>query len=89
MGKTRDLFKKMGNIKGKFHGMMGMIKIKDLTERDVKKWQEYTEVRNTKGLHDSDNHNQAELDILECEVKWASGSFTTSKSAVYLRYFMS
>ena len=70
--------------------MMGMIKIKDLTEgEDVKKWQEYTEIRNAKGLHDSDNHSQAELDVLECEVKWASGSFTTSKGAVYLRYFMS
>ena len=35
MGKTRDLFKKTGDIKGTFHAMMGMIKnrnSKDLTE---------------------------------------------------------
>ena len=35
MGKTRDLFKKIGAIKGTFHARMGMIKDrndKDLTE---------------------------------------------------------
>ena len=35
MGKTRDLFKKIGHIKGTFHARMGMIKDrngKDLTE---------------------------------------------------------
>ena len=35
MGKTRDLFKKIGDIKGTFHARMGMIKDrndKDLTE---------------------------------------------------------
>ena len=26
MGKTRDLFKKIGDIKGSFHARMGMIK---------------------------------------------------------------
>ena len=37
MGKTRDLFKKTGDIKGTFHAMMGMIKnrnSKDLTEAE-------------------------------------------------------
>ena len=37
MGKTRDHFKKIGDIKGIFHAMMGMIKDrndKDLTEAD-------------------------------------------------------
>ena len=48
MGKTRDLFKKIGNIKGTFHARMGTIKDRnsmDLTEaEDIKKrWQEYTE----------------------------------------------
>ena len=48
MGKTRDLFKKIRDIKGKFHAKMGTIKDRnsmDLTEaEDVKKkWQEYTE----------------------------------------------
>ena len=37
MGKTRDLFKKTGHIKGTFHARMGMIKDrngKDLTETE-------------------------------------------------------
>ena len=50
MGKTRDLFKKIRDIKGKFHAKMGSIKDRngiDLTEaEDIKKrWQEYTEER--------------------------------------------
>ena len=45
MGKTRDLFKKIRDIKGIFHAKMGSIKDrngKDLTEaEDIKKrWQE-------------------------------------------------
>ena len=47
MGKTRDLFKKIRDIKGTFHAKMGSIKDRngmDLTEEDNKKrWQEYTE----------------------------------------------
>ena len=48
MGKTRDLFKKTGDIKGTFHARMDMIKDrngKDLTEAEEikKRWQEYTE----------------------------------------------
>ena len=48
MGKTRDLFKKIRDIKGTFHTKMGSIKDRngmDLTEaEDIKKrWQEYTE----------------------------------------------
>ena len=48
MGKTRDLFKKIGDIKGSFHAKMGSIKDRngmDLTEaEDIKKrWQEYIE----------------------------------------------
>ena len=46
MGKTRDLFKKIRNIKGKFHAKMGTIKDRngrDLAEEeDIKRWQEYT-----------------------------------------------
>ena len=80
MGKTRDLFKKTGDIKGTFHARMGMIKDrngKDLTEAEEikKRWQEYTEeLKKKKGLNDSDNHDgvvtHLEPDILECEVKW-------------------
>ena len=46
--KTRDLFKKIINIRGTFHAKMGSIKDRngmDLTEaEDLKKrWQQYTE----------------------------------------------
>ena len=48
MGKTRDLFKKIRDIKGTFHAKMNSIKDRsgmDLTEtEDIKeRWQEYTE----------------------------------------------
>ena len=48
MGKTRDLFKKIRDIKGTFYAKMGSIKDRngmDLTlAEDIKKrWQEYTE----------------------------------------------
>ena len=60
MEKTRDFFKKVGEIKGLFHAKMGMVKGrngKDLTEaEEIKmKWQEYTEELYTKGLNDPDN----------------------------------
>ena len=56
MGKTRDLFKKIRDTKGTFHGKTGTIKDRngmDLTEaEDIKKgWQEYTELYK-KDLHD-------------------------------------
>ena len=61
MGETRDLFKKIRDTKGTFHAKMGTIKDRngmDLTEaEDVKKWQEYTEERYKKDLHDPDNHD--------------------------------
>ena len=59
----------------------------DLTEaEDIKKrGQEYTEEMYKKDLHDPDNHNgvitDLELDILECEVKWALESITTNKGS--------
>ena len=47
MRKTRDLFRKIGNIKGIFHARMGTIKDRnsmDLTEaEEIKRWQEYKE----------------------------------------------
>ena len=43
----------------------------------------YTELCK-KGLNDPDNHDgvvtHLELDILECEVKWALGTITTNKA---------
>ena len=58
MGKTRDLFKKLRDIKGTFHAKMGTIKNRngmDLTEaQDIKKrWKQYTEELHKKYLHDS------------------------------------
>ena len=59
----------------------------DLTEaEDIKKrWQKYTEKLYKKDLHDPDNHDgvitHLEPDILECEVKWALESITTSKAS--------
>ena len=60
MGKTRDLFKKIRDTKGRVHAKMGTIKDRngmDLTEaEDTKRWQEYTEELYKKDLHDPDNH---------------------------------
>ena len=90
MGKTRDLFQKIRDIKGIFHVKMGSIKDRngmDLTEaEDIKKrWQEYTEELQKEDLHDPDNHSSMithlESDILECEVKWALESITTNKAS--------
>ena len=90
MGKTRDLFKNIGDTKGKFHAKMGLIKDRnglELSEaEDIKKrWQEYTGELYKKDLHDTDNHGgvitHLEPDILECEVKRALESITTSKAS--------
>ena len=81
MPKTIEIFKKIRDTKGTFHSKMGSIKDRngrDLIEAEAikKRWQEYTELYK-KDLHDPDNHNgvitHLELDILECEVKWAFG----------------
>ena len=89
MGKTRDLFKKIRDIKGLFHAKMGSKKDRnfiDLTEAEViKKWQEYIEEICKKDLHDPDHHDgvitHLEPDILECEVKWTLGSITMNKAS--------
>ena len=71
---------------------MGSIKDRngiDLTEAEYikKRWQEYTEELYKKDLHDPDNHegvithSQLEVDILECEVKWALRSITMNKAS--------
>ena len=73
MGKTRDLFKKIRDVKGTFHARMGMIKDRncmDIIEaEDVKKlWQEYTEGLYKKDLNDPDNHNDV-ITHLEPEIQ--------------------
>ena len=60
MGKTRDLFRKIRDTKGKFHAKMSSIKDRnglDLTEAEdsKKRWQEYTEEQYKKDLHNLDN----------------------------------
>ena len=84
MRKTRDFFKKTGNIQRKFRVRMGTIQAricKDLTEAE--------EIKNTeklykKRLSDPDNHDSEathlEPDILECEVNRTLGSITTNKA---------
>ena len=104
MGKTRDLFKKIKDIKGIFHAKMGTMKDRngrDLAEAEdiQKRWQEYTDELYKKDLHEPDNHDgvithtHLEPDILECEFKWASGSITTNKArggdGFQLSYFKS
>ena len=90
MRKTRGLFKRIRDTKGKFHAKIGSIKDRngmDLTKaEDIKKrWQEYTEDLYKKDLHDPDNHEgvitHPEPDILECEVKWAFESITMNKAS--------
>ena len=85
---TRDLFKKIGDIKGTFHVRLGTAddgNSKDLTvaEEIKKRAKEYTEELYKKGLNGPDNHDgvtHAELDILQCEVKWALGSIPINKA---------
>ena len=90
MGKTRDLFKKIRDTKGKYPAKMGSIKDRngrDLTETEEikKRWQEYTEELYKKDLHVPDNHDDVitnlEQHILECEVKWALESITMNKAS--------
>ena len=89
MGKTRDLFEKIRDVKGTFHAKMGTIKVRngmDLTEAEdiMKRWHEHTEELYKKD-HDPDNHDgvitHLEPDTLECEVKWDLGSITTNKAS--------
>ena len=79
--------RKMRDTKGTFHAKMGTIKDingLDLTKAEdiKKKWQEYTEELYKKNLNE--NHNgvitHLEPDVLECDVKWASGNITMNKA---------
>ena len=102
MGKARDLFKKIRDIKGRLHATMDTIKDRngmDPTEAgDIKKrWQEYTGELYKKKIFMTDNHDgvitHIEPDMLECEVKWALGSITTNKASggdgIPIEYFKS
>ena len=84
MGKTGDLFKRIGDTKGTFHGRMAMIKdrnSKNLTEaEEIKKWQEYTEELYIKVLMIWITMMVWSVTLSQtswsCEVKWTLGSIT-------------
>ena len=69
----------MGSIKDR--NGMDLIETEDIKKR----WQEYTEKLYKKELHDLDNHDAVithlEIDILECEVKWALERITMNKAS--------
>ena len=86
----RDLVKKIRDTKGTFHAKMGSMKDRnhmDLTEAEdiTKRWQGYTEELYKEDLNDPDNYDDVithlESDILQCEIRWALGSITTSKAS--------
>ena len=70
----------MGSIKDR--NCMDLTKAEDIRKR----WKEYTEELYKKDLHDPVimklwSLTHLELDILECEVRWALGSITTNKAS--------
>ena len=74
----------MEHFMQRFHTISYHLDLKEV--EDIKKrWQEYTEELYKKDLHDPNNHDgviiHLEPDILEYEVKWASGSITTKKAS--------
>ena len=90
IGKCRDVFKKIGDIKGIFYARMGMIKGKNCKEireaEEIKqRWQEYTDELYKKGLNDPDMQDgvitHLKQDSLDYKVKYALGSITTNKAS--------
>ena len=98
MRKIRDLFKKIVDIKGKFHAVMVLIKkinAEDLKEAEKikKKQQEYKEELNKKRTNDPDNYDAVathlELDMQGCNVKWALGSILETKMVEVMEFQLS
>ena len=89
MGKTRDFFKKIRDIKETFHAKMGSVKDRngmDLTEaEDIKRGGKNAQKNHTKTIFMTDNHSgvitHLKPDILDCEVKWALGKITKNKAS--------
>ena len=86
MGKSRELVKKIGDIKAKFHVRSGMMK--DRNGKDLIEVEEMSRIHRRiykKGLNDRDNHSDMvthlDPDILECGVKWDLGSITVNKAS--------
>ena len=89
MGKTRDFFKKTGDIKGTFHARMGKIKDRNhrtnQKEKRLRRRGKNTQKNYTKkGLNNADNQDgvatHLEPDSRECEGKCALGSSTRNKA---------
>ena len=85
-GKTRELFRKIGDIKGIFCPKVN-INSRDLvdTEEIKKRWKEYMEELYKKDSDVLDDYegmvSHPEPDILESEVKWALGSTAVNKAS--------
>ena len=88
MGKTRYLSKRTGDTMVIFHAKMGTIKdktSKDLIEAEEikKRCLKCTELH--KNINDPGDHKgvvtHLELNILECEIKWALRSITTNEAS--------
>ena len=89
-GKTRELFRKIGDIKGTFCPKVSIVN--DINSRDLvdteeikKRWKEYMEElykKDSDVLDDYDSMvSHPEPDILESEVKWALGSTAVNKAS--------
>ena len=88
--KTRNLFRKIGDIKGTFFPKVDTIK--DINDRDLvdaeeikKRWKEYMQKLYKKDPNKLDYYDgvvsHPEPDNLEHEVKWALGSSTVNKAS--------
>ena len=83
MGKSRNIFKKIGDTKGISDARMSMMRGSNDAEEFKKRWQKYTEELYQKDLHSPVNPDgvitHLEPNILEYKVKWALGSITMTK----------
>lgn len=92
LGKTRDLYMRIRDLRGRFQAKIGMIKDKngkDLTEAEEikERWREYVDELYRKDLNTPDDEvtvlSEPEPDILESEVKWALESIANNKASGY------
>ena len=88
-GKSRDLYRKIGNINGAFCPKVGTVKgnnSRDLVDAEEIKmrWKEYIEELYRTDLNEPDYYDGVAShpgpDILECEVRWALRSTAINKA---------
>ena len=89
-GKTRDLFRKIENLRGAFCPKMGTIKGqngRDLVDAEEikKRWKEYTKELCKKDLNDPNYYDgmvsYPKPDIVECKLKWALRNTAINKAS--------